>query len=65
MRKTPTSRATGKKRRPKNKLGIPDLEHSKAAVLLVLRIRGVNISMPSISSSAGTVLNHDWPSTKQ
>src|ERR1700761_6845212 len=33
MRKTPTSRAKGKKNRPKTKLGIPDLEHSKAAVL--------------------------------
>lgn len=33
MRKTPTSRAKGKKNRPKIKLGIPDLEHSKAAVL--------------------------------
>src|ERR1700758_5011728 len=30
MRKTPT---TGKNSRPKIKLGIPDLEHSKAAVL--------------------------------
>lgn len=33
MRKTPASRAKGKKNRPKTKLGIPDLEHSKAAVL--------------------------------
>jgi hypothetical protein len=33
MRKTSTSRAKGKKNRPKIKLGIPDLEHSKAAVL--------------------------------
>ena len=33
MRKTSTSRANGKKSRPKLKLGIPDLEHSKAAVL--------------------------------
>jgi site-specific recombinase XerD len=33
MRKTSTSRAKGKKSRPKSKLGIPDLEHSKAAVL--------------------------------
>ena len=32
MRKTPTN-TKGKKRRPKIKLGIPDLEHSKAAVL--------------------------------
>jgi hypothetical protein len=33
MRKTSTSRAKVKKNRPKAKLGIPDLEHSKAAVL--------------------------------
>src|SRR5258707_14664186 len=33
MRKTSTHKAKGKKSRPKNKLGIPDLEHSKAAVL--------------------------------
>ena len=32
MRKTPTN-AKGKKSRPKTKLGIPDLEHSKGAVL--------------------------------
>ena len=31
MRKTSTSRSKGKKNRPKIKLGIPDLEHSKAA----------------------------------
>jgi hypothetical protein len=33
MRKTTTGKANGKKSRPKTKLGIPDLEHSKAAVL--------------------------------
>ena len=33
MRKTSTNKTTGKKNRPKTKLGIPDLEHSKAAVL--------------------------------
>jgi hypothetical protein len=33
MRKTSTSRAKVKKSRPKIRLGIPDLEHSKAAVL--------------------------------
>jgi hypothetical protein len=33
MRKTSTNKAKGKKNRPKTKLGIPDLEHSKAAVL--------------------------------
>src|ERR1035438_1505413 len=32
MRKTPTN-TKGKKNRPKTKLEIPDLEHSKAAVL--------------------------------
>jgi hypothetical protein len=33
MRKTSTNKAKGKKNRPKTKLSIPDLEHSKAAVL--------------------------------
>jgi hypothetical protein len=33
MRKTPTNKAKGKKNRSKTKLGIPDLEHSKSAVL--------------------------------
>ena len=33
MSKTSTNKAKGKKNRPKTKLGIPDLEHSKAAVL--------------------------------
>ncbi|HTF66931.1 MAG TPA: hypothetical protein VK638_30030 [Edaphobacter sp.] len=33
MRKTSISRTKGKKSRPKIKFGIPDLEHSKAAVL--------------------------------
>src|ERR1700733_14914038 len=33
MRMTSTSRTKGKKNRPKSKLGIPDLEHSKTAVL--------------------------------
>src|SRR6267154_5396384 len=33
MRKTTTNKAKGKKSRPKAKLGIPDLEHAKAAVL--------------------------------
>ncbi len=33
MRKTKATNAKSKKSRPKTKLGIPDLEHSKAAVL--------------------------------
>ena len=33
MRKMSTNEAKGKKSRPKTKLGIPDLEHSKAAFL--------------------------------
>jgi hypothetical protein len=33
MRRTSTRKAKGKKNRPKIKLGISDLEHSKAAVL--------------------------------
>ena len=33
MRKTTMNKTNGKKSRPKTKLAIPDLEHSKAAVL--------------------------------
>ncbi len=33
MRKAATNKGKSKKSRPKIKLGIPDLEHSKAAVL--------------------------------
>jgi hypothetical protein len=33
MRRTSTKNSKDKKSRPKIKLGIPDLEHSKAAVL--------------------------------
>jgi hypothetical protein len=33
MRRTSTVNSKGKKSRPKIKLGIPDLEHSKSAVL--------------------------------
>ena len=33
MRKSTTTKAKGKKSRPETKLGIPDLEHSNAAVL--------------------------------
>jgi hypothetical protein len=33
MRKTTTTKGKSKRSRPKTKLGIPDLEHSKAAVL--------------------------------
>lgn len=33
MRKTSTNKVKGKKGRPKTKLGIPDLEHSKSADL--------------------------------
>jgi integrase len=36
MKKTPTANSRAKKSRPKAKLGIPDLEHSKAAVLRTL-----------------------------
>jgi hypothetical protein len=67
MRKTSTRKAKGKKNRPKIKLGIPDLEHSKAAVLeaSVLRIQGADTSMLLTSSLPGIVLSRDWHSTKQ
>jgi hypothetical protein len=41
MKETPTANARGKKSRPKAKLGIPDLEHSKAAVLRSLGSPGL------------------------
>ena len=67
MRKTLTNKANGKKSRPKTKLGIPDLEHSKprSSGALVLPTRGADTSTLSMSSSPGTVLNLDWPSIKQ
>jgi hypothetical protein len=42
MRKTSTSKGNGKKNRPKFKLGIPDLEHPKAAVLRSLGSHGAD-----------------------
>jgi hypothetical protein len=39
MSKRSTDKAKGKKNRPKTKLGIPDLEHSRAAVLRSHRTR--------------------------
>ena len=62
MSKTSTNKAKGKKNRPKTKLGIPDLEHSKAAVLRSLGSpdsrRGYQHAIDE--SSPGTVLNLDW-----
>jgi hypothetical protein len=49
----------GTKNRPRMKLGIPDLEHSKAVVLRSLRSpasRG-GYQMPSMSLSDGTAPN--------
>ena len=61
MRETSKSGSKRKKNRPKTKLGIPDLEHSKAAVLAVSRhrIRGVATSTQLMSLLLGTALNHD------
>jgi len=52
MRKTSMNKAKGKNSRLKTKLGIPDLEHSKVAVLRSLGspTRGADISMLSMSS---------------
>jgi hypothetical protein len=54
MRKTSTNKAKGKKNRPKTKLGIPDLAHSKAAVLRSLGSpdsqRGYRSGFPDLSS---------------
>ncbi len=66
MRKTSTSGTGRKKNRPQTKLGIPDLEHSKAAVLRSLASpdsrRGYQ---HAIDEFVGTALNHEWHSTKQ
>jgi hypothetical protein len=53
-------------KRPKSKLGLPDLDHSKAAVLDSLRSPESNavIDMPSMSSFSGIVLSHGSPLTK-
>jgi hypothetical protein len=67
MRTTSTSGSKCKKNRPKTKLGIPDLEHSKAAVLRSLASpdsrRGYQHAIDELF--LGTALNHDWHSTKQ
>jgi len=67
MRKTSTVKANGKKSRPKTKLGIPDLGTRKpqCSEVLILLTQCGDISMPSMSSLPGIVLNHDWPSTRQ
>jgi hypothetical protein len=41
MKKTTTAKPKGKKNQPKTKLGIPDLEMSKAAVLRSPRFAGL------------------------
>jgi hypothetical protein len=59
--KTSTSGSKRKKNRPKTKLGIPELEHSKAEVFRVSlhRIRGVATSTQLMNLFLGTALNHD------
>jgi hypothetical protein len=67
MRKMSTKRATGKKDRPKTKLGIPDLWNTRkpqSSGASVLRIRGADISMLLTSSLRGTVRSRDWHSIK-
>ena len=66
MTKTLAGNSKGKKNRPKTKLGIPDLEHSKAAVLRSLGSpdsrRGYQHAIDEFV--AGTVLSHGSPSTR-
>ena len=66
MKQKPNANSKGKKSRPKIKLGIPDLEMSKAAVYAVLarRIRGGGTSMRSMSLSLGIAPSRDSPLTK-
>lgn len=66
MKQKPNANSRGKKNRQKTKLGIPDLEMSKAAVYAVLarRIRGGGTSMRSMSLSPGIAPSHDWHLTK-
>lgn len=49
-------------KRPKSKLGFPDLDHSKAAVLDSFVRQSPNgvIGMRSMSLSSGIVLSHDF-----
>jgi hypothetical protein len=67
MRKTLMNKAKGKKSRPKTKsvYRIWNTRKPQSSGALVLPARGADTSMLSMSSSPGTVLNLDWPSTKQ
>jgi hypothetical protein len=66
MRKTSTGKARGKKNPPKIKIGIPELEHSKAAVLRSLGSpdsrRGYQHAVDQYV--ACIVLSRDWHLTK-
>jgi hypothetical protein len=56
MRKMSTSNAKGKKSQPKIKLGIPDLENSKAAVLRSrLRLSSLSFSVPLEQCSGASI----------
>ena len=60
------SRAAKKKPHPKTKLGLPDLDQAKAAVIGSLRSpeSQPDINIPSMSSSTGIVPNLACPSTR-
>jgi hypothetical protein len=61
MRKTPANKK-GRKNRPKTKLGIPDLEHSKAAVLRSFgspdSVRGCQLAISRSSKAREEMKNH-------
>jgi len=65
MSKTTTNKTKSKKSRPSSVYRIWNTRKQKSCGALVLPTQCGDINMPSTSSSLGTVLSHDWPSTKQ
>ena len=59
-------RKSSKSKRPKTKLGLPDLDHSKSAVLDILRSpsRSVDIDRRSMNSFSGIALSRACRSTR-
>ena len=58
---TSTNKGKGKKSRPKTKLGIPDLEHSKTAVLRSLGYRDSRRGYSMAVGYASYIKNHIRP----
>jgi hypothetical protein len=61
-----TTRKSGNQKRPKTKLGLPDLDHSKSAVLNSLRSpdRNEDTGTRLTSSFSGTAPSRACPSTR-